>query len=65
MTKKQAEQYFKANYELTNDYCRDQLAWSGFVDGLCKNGEIKQRQYENWGNPKFLGKGRQLNGVHR
>jgi hypothetical protein len=26
-------------------------AWNDWTDGLCKSGEITQRQYENWMNP--------------
>jgi len=26
-------------------------AWSNYIDGLCKDGEITLQQYENWGNP--------------
>lgn len=29
------------------DYCKVQFEWSCFIDSLCKNGEITQRQYEN------------------
>jgi len=28
-----------------------QFAWQCFIDSLCKNGEITQRQYDTWGNP--------------
>jgi hypothetical protein len=27
------------------------FAWSTFVDGLCKSGDITQRQYDTWSNP--------------
>ncbi len=30
-----------------DDYCKVQFAWSCWIDGLCKNREITQRQYEN------------------
>lgn len=30
-----------------DDYCKVQFEWSCFIDSLCKNGEITQRQYEN------------------
>lgn len=33
------------------DYWSMQLDWSAFVDGLCRDGEITQRQFDNWGNP--------------
>lgn len=29
------------------DYCKVQFEWSCFIDALCKNGEITQKQYEN------------------
>ena len=28
------------------DYCKVQFEWSCFIDSLCKNGEITQRQYD-------------------
>lgn len=30
-----------------NDYCKVQFEWSCFIDSLCKEGEITQRQYDN------------------
>ena len=33
--------------ERKEDYCRVQLMWSFYIDGLCKDGEITQRQYDN------------------
>lgn len=38
------------------DYWEAQLAWSTYVDGLCKNGEITQKQYDNWQTPFPYGK---------
>ena len=29
-----------------DDYCKVQFMWSCWMDALCKNGEITQRQYE-------------------
>ena len=29
------------------DYCAVRLEWSYFIDALCKNGEITQREYDN------------------
>jgi len=26
-------------------------AWNDWTDGLCKSGEITQKQYESWLNP--------------
>lgn len=34
-----------------NDYWEMQQAWEAFKDGLARNGEITQRQSDNWGNP--------------
>lgn len=53
MTKKAAIQQFASmfpNYkqEAKKDYCKMQLAWSTFVDSLCKDGTITQRQYDTW-----------------
>lgn len=33
--------------ERKEDYCRVQLMWACYIDGLCKDGEITQRQYDN------------------
>lgn len=33
--------------ERKRDYCAAQLRWSCFVDYLCKDGQITQRQYDN------------------
>lgn len=30
-----------------NDYCRVQFIWSCWIDSLCRDGEISQKQYEN------------------
>lgn len=60
MNKQQAINIFKESYsELlknSDDYCERQLAWNCFIDGLCKYGEITQKQYDNWGNPACLNK---------
>jgi hypothetical protein len=29
------------------DYCKVQFEWSCWIDSLCKNGEITQKQYDN------------------
>lgn len=34
-----------------DDYCKAQFNWSCFVDGLCKSGEITERQYDTWAFP--------------
>lgn len=28
------------------DYCKTQFVWSCYIDALCKNGEITQKQYD-------------------
>jgi hypothetical protein len=30
-----------------SDYCKAQFEWSCWIDSLCKNGEITQKQYDN------------------
>lgn len=35
--------YLKARRE---DYCKVQFEWSCWIDALCKDGEITQKQYE-------------------
>lgn len=60
MTKKQAVKEFKSLYiELYinhADYWTAQLAWSIYVDDLCKSGTITQRQYDTWTTPFPYGK---------
>lgn len=29
-----------------NDYCKVQFEWECWIDALCKNGEITQKQYQ-------------------
>lgn len=53
MTKQQATAEFKEMYpnykqETKADYCKMQLIWSTYVDGLCKDGQITQKQYDTW-----------------
>lgn len=31
-------------------------AWGIYIDGLCKSGQITQKQYETWDNPKQVNK---------
>jgi len=33
------------------DSCMRREAWNNWTDSLCKNGEISDWQYENWGQP--------------
>ena len=37
--------YKKYRRERKADYCKVQFAWSCFIDCLCKNGEITEKQY--------------------
>lgn len=39
-----------------NDYYEMQQAWSFFTDGLCRDGQITLKQFENWGNPTTVEK---------
>lgn len=36
--------YLKARRQ---DYCKVQFEWSCWIDSLCKNSEITQKQYDN------------------
>lgn len=60
MTKEQAIRDFKREYAdlyiKKVDYWTAQLAWSIYVDGLCKDGQITQRQCDNWSTPFPYGK---------
>ena len=38
------------------DYWTAQLMWSDYVDSLCKDGQITQRQFDNWATPFPYGK---------
>ena len=42
---------FKSEYGRFNDYWEMQQAWEAFKDGLARDGEITQKQFDNWGNP--------------
>lgn len=37
------KEYLRARKE---DYCAVQFEWSCFIDSLCKDGEITQKQYD-------------------
>jgi len=37
--------------EFNGDIIAKREAWSDFTDGLCKDGLITQKQYDNWSNP--------------
>lgn len=60
MTKQQAfkqftELYYEDKYNLQRavdqDYCKVQLEWATFIDGLCKDKQITQKQYDIWTTP--------------
>ena len=38
------------------DYWTIQLMWTEFVDGLCREGRITQKQFDNWSCPYEYGK---------
>lgn len=38
------------------DYWRAQETWAAWIDGLCKNGEITEKQYNTWKTPFKYGK---------
>ena len=38
------------------DYWKAQEAWASFIDGLCKDGKITQKQYDTWQTPFPYGK---------
>lgn len=60
MTYDQAVKHFKMthiNLFLNEvDYWTGQEAWAAYVDGLCKDGEITQKQYDTWATPFPYGK---------
>lgn len=66
MTKREAEAYFKAyilpgvkaHYEQDGrpDWPARSEAWSYYIDGLCKDGEITGKQYHNWSAPAVCGR---------
>ena len=51
MTRKDAVKTFIASSSKWTDYWSMQLAWAGYVDGLCRDGDITPRQQATWGNP--------------
>jgi hypothetical protein len=58
VNKKAAIAIFKGEYaqfliDKKNDIPAKQQAWTEFVDMLCKNGDIKQKQFDTWDNPSF------------
>jgi hypothetical protein len=60
LTKVEAVKQFKESYKefiqemkSKKDITALNTQWHMFTDGLCKDGLISQRQYENWMTPKF------------
>lgn len=51
MTYKEAIEMFIEVSRPYNDYYEMQLAWSCFVDGLCRDKTITLHQYNNWSTP--------------
>lgn len=60
MTYRDAVQTFKLLYsdlyERQVDYWTAQLVWTDYVDGLCRDGQITQRQQATWATPFTYGK---------
>ena len=57
MTKKEVEKLFKTEiYPTLNKSDKPMIRelWHSFTDTLCKNGEISEKQYDNWNTPKFI-----------
>ena len=57
LNKKQVESMFKethASILKTNDRPMKSQAWHNYTDGLCKDGQISERQYSTWNTPKFI-----------
>ena len=56
MTKKQAELFFKEETLLDlnkKDKILIKTEWNNFTDSLCKDGQISEKQYNNWDYPRF------------
>ena len=55
MTKAEALKHFREMLKDTKLYTTDTIAkremWNNWTDGLCKDGLITLKQYENWGQP--------------
>lgn len=60
MTYKDAVRQFRNQFidlwERQVDYWTAQEVWAGWVDYLCKDGQITQRQYDTWATPFTYGK---------
>lgn len=53
MTKEQAIKLFKEIHgdSFGDDIIGKRTAWNDFTDGLMKDGEITEKQYETWDQP--------------
>lgn len=56
MTKQQALQQFRelmraSEFDFRGDAIAKREAWNNYTDALCKDGEISQKQCDNWTNP--------------
>ena len=51
MTRREALKEFIADSNGWGDYWAMQFDWTCFVDGLCKDKIITDRQWNIWGNP--------------
>lgn len=54
--KRDFETIYMSFYLKRVDYWTAQEAWAAYVDELCKNGEITQKQYDTWETPFPYGK---------
>ena len=56
ITKKEAEKIFKEDF-LTELNKKDKILikteWNNFTDSLCKDGQISEKQDNNWDYPRF------------
>ena len=56
ITKKEAEKIFKEDFLAglnKKDKTLIRTTWNDFTDTLCKDGQISEKQYNNWGYPRF------------
>lgn len=51
MTYREAVKMFKESYPNKKDKPDYNFAWGVFIDGLCRDGTITKKQYENWQCP--------------
>lgn len=51
MTFKDAVKGFSEMNEPFDNYCEMQQQWAVWIDLLCKQGTITQRQFSTWSNP--------------